>query len=252
MSRAFEILERVQQDRDLFRVPPITRSEPANCEVISPGTSRDDWAAFGREQVLRLVQTLFVTPETAGSSLPRRIVFCGIDAEDSGRLLCARIGRVLAEQVAAPVCVVDGNLRTPGANPLFDQTAFDPLVSPSFSNCGTDHGSATVITDNLSLASYDSPSTSTPTLDELRAWILDLATQFKHLVISAPPVGLYSYASIFGQMADGVVLVLEANSTRRITAQKAKQALEDAHVRVLGTVLNNRTFPVPEKLYRML
>ena len=35
-------------------------------------------------------------------------------------------------------------------------------------------------------------------------------------------------------------------------ARKAKQALEAANVRVLGTVLNNRTFPIPEKIYRML
>jgi Mrp family chromosome partitioning ATPase len=48
------------------------------------------------------------------------------------------------------------------------------------------------------------------------------------------------------------VLVLEANSTRRVAARKAKQALEASSVRVLGTVLNNRTFPIPEKIYRML
>jgi Mrp family chromosome partitioning ATPase len=53
-------------------------------------------------------------------------------------------------------------------------------------------------------------------------------------------------------LADGVVLVLEANSTRRVTAKKAKQALEAANVRILGTVLNNRTFPIPEGLYRRL
>jgi Mrp family chromosome partitioning ATPase len=47
-------------------------------------------------------------------------------------------------------------------------------------------------------------------------------------------------------------MVLEANSTRRITARKAKKTLEDGNVRVLGTVLNNRTFPIPEKIYRLL
>jgi Mrp family chromosome partitioning ATPase len=37
-----------------------------------------------------------------------------------------------------------------------------------------------------------------------------------------------------------------------VAARKAKQTLEAANVRVLGTVLNNRTFPIPEKIYRML
>jgi Mrp family chromosome partitioning ATPase len=49
-----------------------------------------------------------------------------------------------------------------------------------------------------------------------------------------------------------VVLVLEAHSTRRSAARKAKLALEAANVLVLGTVFNNRKFPIPETLYRML
>ena len=64
--------------------------------------------------------------------------------------------------------------------------------------------------------------------------------------------GLYTDAALLGQTADGVVLVLEANATRWRTARKAKQALKDANVKVLGTVLNNRTFPIPEKIYRLL
>jgi hypothetical protein len=253
MSRAFEILERVQQDRELFRVPPIARTEHASYEVISPETSHDDWPAFAREQELKLVQTLFLTAEVAGATRPRRIVFCGIDTDEGSRLLCARVGRVLAEQVSSPVCVVDASLRTTSANPLFDLAILDPLAASSLSGHDTERRSPTPITDNLSLASHDSvPSGGKPTLDDIRDWIHDLGSQFTHLVISAPPIGFYNDAAMLGQIADGVVLVLEANSTRRVAAQKSKQALEEANVNVLGTVLNNRTFPIPKKLYRRL
>jgi len=57
---------------------------------------------------------------------------------------------------------------------------------------------------------------------------------------------------VLGQGTDGVVLVLEANVTRRVAALSAKESLEAAGVRLLGTVLNNRTFPIPDKLYRNL
>ena len=83
-------------------------------------------------------------------------------------------------------------------------------------------------------------------------WIRDLRDEFAYVLISAPPVGLYGDAALLGQMADGVVLVLEANSTRRVAALKAKQPLDAAKVRLLGIVLNNRTFPIPEKIYRWL
>ncbi len=46
--------------------------------------------------------------------------------------------------------------------------------------------------------------------------------------------------------------VVEADSTRRHTAQKAKQDLESAGAPVLGVVLNKRTYPIPESIYRVL
>jgi hypothetical protein len=55
-----------------------------------------------------------------------------------------------------------------------------------------------------------------------------------------------------GTRAHGAILVLEANSTRRVATRKAKQALEATNVRVLGIVLNNRTFPILKRIYQLL
>jgi Mrp family chromosome partitioning ATPase len=69
-------------------------------------------------------------------------------------------------------------------------------------------------------------------------------------LLDAPPVNLYADATLLGRLAEGVVLVLQANSTRREAARKAKESLESAKVRLWGAVLNKRTFPVPEFVYR--
>jgi len=45
---------------------------------------------------------------------------------------------------------------------------------------------------------------------------------------------------------------LQANTTRRETARKVKQEMEAASVRLLGAVLNERTFPIPESIYSRL
>jgi len=55
-----------------------------------------------------------------------------------------------------------------------------------------------------------------------------------------------------GQAAEGVILVLKANSSRRDVARKAVQDLKNAGVRILGAVLNQRTFPIPQALYDKL
>jgi Mrp family chromosome partitioning ATPase len=48
------------------------------------------------------------------------------------------------------------------------------------------------------------------------------------------------------------VLVLTANKTRRLVAAQIKDQLSKAQVPLLGTVLTERRFPVPQGLYRSL
>ena len=57
---------------------------------------------------------------------------------------------------------------------------------------------------------------------------------------------------LFLEMSDGVVLTLTANKTRRECALRAKQVLQQFKVKLIGTVLDGRTFPIPEPIYRRL
>jgi Mrp family chromosome partitioning ATPase len=54
------------------------------------------------------------------------------------------------------------------------------------------------------------------------------------------------------QFADGIILVLSAHRTRRVVARRIKEVLEETKARVLGTVLTDRVFPIPEGIYRRL
>lgn len=249
MSRTFEVLGRMEQDRELFRVPSVIKALPATGSATDSKISVSNLEAFTRAEVLRLVQCLFLA--TNDRNGPRRIVFCGIDDDGAGcKLLCAEIGRCLARQVQSQVCVMDANVRVPDHISLFDLL---PCDSSSDADDTTAQRVLRRIANNLCVVSPLSvPGQDTLTLDQGRALIRNLSDEFAYLVISAPPIGSHGDAALLGQVADGVVLVLEANSTRRAAARKAKLALDAGNIRVLGTVLNNRTFPIPEKLYRRL
>jgi Mrp family chromosome partitioning ATPase len=80
----------------------------------------------------------------------------------------------------------------------------------------------------------------------------ELREEFDYVLINSSPVCSFEDAVLLGQMADGLILVVEANSTRREAAQVAKNTCECAKVRLIGAILNNRTFPIPEALYRKL
>lgn len=88
--------------------------------------------------------------------------------------------------------------------------------------------------------------------ERYRERFAELREAFDYILISAPALSRETEATLIGQVADGVVLVVEANHTRRETVRRAKEQLESANVRLLGAVLDQRTFPIPERIYKRL
>jgi Mrp family chromosome partitioning ATPase len=88
--------------------------------------------------------------------------------------------------------------------------------------------------------------------DRLRARMEELRRAFRYVVVHSGSLWLNADAMLLSKWTDGVVLILEAHSTRRDTARRIKESLAAANARVLGVVLNNRTYPIPETLYSRL
>ena len=51
---------------------------------------------------------------------------------------------------------------------------------------------------------------------------------------------------------DGVALIIRASHTRRAAIEAVRNQFSAAEIPLLGAVLVDRTFPIPEKLYRLL
>jgi Mrp family chromosome partitioning ATPase len=86
----------------------------------------------------------------------------------------------------------------------------------------------------------------------LHSFLGEIRTEFEYSIVEGPPATESNAATAMAQFADGIILVLSAHRTRRIMARRIKDALEASRARVLGTVLSDRIFPVPERLYRRL
>lgn len=66
-----------------------------------------------------------------------------------------------------------------------------------------------------------------------------LNDQADMVLIDAPPVLGVTDAAVLGAKADGVLLVVSAGKTRRDHAERAKDLLEKARVRIVGVALTN-------------
>jgi Mrp family chromosome partitioning ATPase len=86
----------------------------------------------------------------------------------------------------------------------------------------------------------------------MRQRLAELRKYFEYVLIDAPALTPGNDGIMLGRAAEGVVLVLKANASRREAARKAVQDLQNAGARILGAVLNQRTFPIPQAIYSKL
>jgi capsular exopolysaccharide synthesis family protein len=157
--------------------------------------------------------------------------------------------------VNASVCVVDANLRTPFLHKYFRRDNLSGLSDAVLQSGPVRNFAHQVNGGKLWLITCGSKTTdphSLLTSDGLRSRLSELRAEFDYVLVDGPPVNLYADTTLLGKLADGVVLVVQANSTHREAARKAKESLDSANVRLLGVVLNKRTFPIPGALYRWI
>ncbi len=208
-----------------------------------------DVRRFGQDQIRSLVQQIFFP---GGLRTPRQVVFSGVDQGANVGEICLQVGRALAIQSSGGVCIVElannappfeGSLDEGRPAPGLGRERFDSLKDSAFQ-----------LSNKLWLVPADTFLRNEKSLSAgwLRGRLDELQLDFNYTIFHSPAVGHCSDALIIGHLCDGVVLVLTANSTRRIAAKKVKDRLFSANARLLGTVLNNRSFPIPEGLYRRL
>ena len=244
MTDDLEILFEPVNDVGLQRV--IGQSVPA----VLPAMEFNLWEQT-REETIKLVQRLSIsTSETAAQV----VVFAAVERGSGCTWVCARTAGMMSDRLDGPVCVVDANFRSPGLRRYFDVE--DPEgASGRWLSASGPPPERSANSANLCLLSYSQADRDwqTPSsLEQFQERISKLRKHFPHILIDAPPINAYADATLLGRIADGVVMVMEANKTRRETAQTAKGILDAAGARLLGAVLNKRTFPIPKRLYRRL
>lgn len=75
---------------------------------------------------------------------------------------------------------------------------------------------------------------------------------FDYILLDCPALADSDEAIVLAPEADGVVVIVEADSTRREQIQNTQKAIERAEGNLLGFVLNKRRYTVPNWIYKRL
>lgn len=244
MSRNFDLLAEIERERE-----PRSENGRVRVAAVRPIATENFSTSDDTQEnleMVRLVTSIFLSGQ---EDSPRQVVFAGVDGESGSSSICAEAARTLAGRTLKPVCVVDANVRSTRLSHIFGiERATSISSKPVREQCAQ-------VGANLWLAGAELMADARGELlpiEELKHRLTQLGSLFEYLLIDAPGVRVSKDAELLSLGADAAVLVVEADKTRRTRAAKAKDSLEAAGVRLLGTVLNNRSFPIPETLYKLL
>ncbi len=212
------------------------------------------------EEEIRFVHRLFL-------SLPagkRLVTFAAPDRNNGCSWVTARTAARLAAYTSGSVCVVDANLRWPALHNLFHSRNCRgwsrPINDLGLSQAVLRPGPIRQFvlptqTANLWLLPSGGPIAETYRLLVSKAAKIrfaELAQEFDFVLVDTPAIKSSVDASLIAGLTDGAVLVVAADETRKNTAGDAKRVFETANIPIFGVVLNKRTYPIPDAIYRYL
>jgi Mrp family chromosome partitioning ATPase len=243
MSRNFDLMREMEQKQALlsnYSIEPAFTAE----ERSSGGFPRQ----LASDLIAGLVQRIFLRPE---EKAPRMVVIAAIDHGNGCSLIAASIARALTASAPGAVCLVEANFRSPALPRMLGTTNYqgftDALLKQgSIRSFMKPMGNGCLWLLTSGPLAADSPKILAT--ERTRSRFLELRAEFDFVIVDVPPLSRYADAIALGQLADGMVLVLEAGSTRQDAALTAVQYVRSSRIQVLGAVLNKGTVRKQESL----
>ena len=195
---------------------------------------------FSQEQIRGLVRRVFLS---GSQKRVRSVVFTAIEPQTDVRRICRMVGEALAIEDLGDVAVVGNYPRVCRESDASRDESPQPRASETLRQ------RSARVRPNLWLV--PGPSFDATGRGDLHTLVTDVQREFD-FAIYGPSASISLQATALAQLADGLILVLSEARTRRAAARELKRSIEAAQVHILGTVLSDRQFPIPEKIYRHL
>lgn len=188
-----------------------------------------------REQYRRLAAAFHQAQRSNGYKVA---MIASAVAGEGKSLTAANLALTLSESYRRNVLLIDADLRRPSQHSIF-QVSGAPGLSEGLISLEEPKLPLHRLSSRLTVLPAGRP-TSDPigaiTSERMRRLVEEAREVFDWVIIDTPPVGLLTDAALLASMADGVVLVVKAESTSYDLVNRAVDAL--GRERMMGVVLN--------------
>jgi capsular exopolysaccharide synthesis family protein len=215
--------------------PEMMLRSQVNSALATKTVIDHDMMPASREQYRRLAAALHQAQRTTGFKV---VMVASAVAGEGKTLTASNLAMTLSESYRRDVLLIDADLRRPSLHLVF-QVPGAPGLSDGLITSEDPKLPLHRVSERLAILPAGRP-TSDPigalTSERMRRLIDEAREVFDWVVIDTPPVGLLTDAALLSSMADGVVLVVKAESTPHDMVVRAVNAI--GRERVIGTVLN--------------
>lgn len=199
---------------------------------------------------LDLIRTVFQVTDGQGKLRNRTVVFTSATPDEGVSHVVDLIARELATQTQNRVLRVDASalhdlhLADPNQISRYcEETEIDNLLTLP----------AQKLAASVALAGSSKIGSDWNSAPDYRSKCLKaLRWNFDYVLLDCGSVAVSSDATTLAPIVDGVAVVVKAAQTRRGQIQRCEKMIESAGGNFLGFILNQREYPVPSWLYRML
>jgi protein-tyrosine kinase len=240
MSKLYEALQQAKRDRKVLPKPPLV--EPARVG-----------AALGLEtEMLGLYRSL----DNVFPGLHQKVIlFLGAKGGEGASTVVSSLARVAAERLDRKVAVLDADTLHPTQHRLF---GVSPVVGWDDVLRGTEPAEKAFYRTNgnevwvVPVSSARAGTVQVIDAPGMEVLFGALRERFDLVLIDCAPATVFPDSIALSRKTDGVVLVIEAESTRRPVAETVHQQITNTGGRVIGIVFNKRRYYIPEFIYQRL
>jgi len=190
----------------------------------------------GAEQFRTLRSRLYRMRES--QPLQTILISSAIPAEGK-TLVSTNLAYALVRQRGCRVLLIDADLRSPRVHTLLGAPAA-PGLADYLQNTATEFKVTQRNSEEglcvIAAGNHVTHPSELISSDRMKQFLDRAKPAFDWIIIDSPPALPVADASVLGGLADGVLLVVRANSTPSQASQKACKELRDAHI--IGVVLN--------------
>ncbi len=186
---------------------------------------------------------------------------------EGSSILSANWGRLLArerfyglpvdtsEEIAGGVLLVDANLRRPALHSLFDLDRKRGLTELLTGEFQLEQVLKSAPRKNLWVITAGKPAANPADLLGslvMKGILTECSQRFQLVIIDSAPISLYAETLALAKNVEAAVLVVHTGQTRWEVALSSKKQLQKVNPNLLGVILNQRKFYIPEWIYQRI